>query len=86
MTYVERLSEYNPSGLGLYFKVFEVIGVVRCAEGIDDGSIVVSIFIRCGYTQNIGADAGILLHVFNIFLKENVSFENTIVLNLVFRL
>lgn len=68
MTYVEWLSENNPSGFGLNFKVFQVVGVVRCAECVHNSSIVVGVFVRGRHTKDVGSNARILLHIFNVFL------------------
>lgn len=50
VTYVEWLFQHNPSGLGLNFEVFQVVGVVGRAECVHNRPIVVGIFVRGGHT------------------------------------
>lgn len=69
VTYVEWLFQHNPSGLGLNFEVFQVVGVVGRAECVHNRPIVVGIFVRGGHAKDVGSDAGILLNVLDVFLE-----------------
>lgn len=69
-TYVQRLLQHNPSGLGLYFKVLQVIGIHWGRETVHYRSVVIRIFIRGWYTQDVCSDACVLFYIFDVFLKE----------------
>lgn len=69
-TYVQRLLQHNPSGLGLYFKVLQVIGIYGGRETVHYRSVVIRIFIRGGYAQDICSDACVLFYILHVFLKE----------------
>lgn len=67
-TYVERLPQHNPAGLRLNLKIVQILCVVRRREAVNDGTVVVRVLIGSGNTQNIRANAGVLLHVLDVFL------------------
>lgn len=68
-TYVKRLLQHDPTGLGLDLKVFQIVRTVRSTQGVHDGTIVVGIFVGSGNAQNVRSDARILFDVFDVFLK-----------------
>lgn len=70
-TYVQWLLQHDPAGLGLDLKVLQVVRAVGGAQGVHDGAVVVGVLVRGGHAQDVGADAGVLLDVFDVFLKEN---------------
>lgn len=67
-TYVERLLQHNPAGLRLDFEVIQILRIVRRRQTVNDGAIVVGILVGSGDAQNVGANAGILFHVLDVFL------------------
>lgn len=68
-TYVERLLEYDPAGLRLDLKVFEVLMIGSGVERVHDGTVVVGILVRRRHAQNVRANARVLLHILHIFLR-----------------
>lgn len=68
-TYVERFLQNNPSRFRLNFKVFHILWVVWCGYWVYNGTVIISIFIRRRHTQYVCADACILFHIFDVFLK-----------------
>ena len=69
MTYVERLPQVDPAGLGLDVEVVEVGGVNGRRDAVADGAVVVGVLVRCRHAEDVGADVGVLLHVLDVFLK-----------------
>lgn len=71
-TYIESLFEDDPARFWLNVKVLEVGVIVGSAQCVDDSTVVVGILIGGGYAKDISADTGILLDVFNVFLKKKI--------------
>jgi len=69
-TYVKRFLEHNPTGFGLDFKVFQIVGIEGGSQAVYYSSIVVGIFIGGGDTEDIGANTGILFYILNVFLQK----------------
>lgn len=68
-TYVKRLLEHYPAGLGLYIEILQIVGIEGRTQAIDYGAIVVGIFVGGGNTQDVRTNAGILLNILHIFLQ-----------------
>jgi len=68
-TYIERLLQEDPAGLGLDVEVIEVGGVVGGGEAVADGAVVVRVLVGGRDPKDVGPDVGVLFHVFDVFLK-----------------
>ena len=78
-TYVERLSQKDPSRFWLNVKVVQIPWVEGRGQAVPNGSVVISILIRSGNSQNVGVDVRILFHVFNVFLKYTTCVINCVI-------
>lgn len=66
-TYVERFSQNDPSRFRQDGEILQILRIVG-RQIVDDGAVVVGIFVRRRHAQDVGPDIRVLFDILNIFL------------------